>query len=68
MHPARHAPWTPVMLLLGACAQDPASLDGMMDELVRSAPEEPDTQLFEDSIRWHHEMFAYEALFRTLTP
>jgi len=47
---------------------DPASLDGMMDELVRSAPEEPDTQLFEDSIRWHHEMFAYEALFRTLTP
>ena len=46
MHPARHAPWTPVMLLICACAQDPASLDGMMDELVRSAPEEPDTQLF----------------------
>ena len=56
------------MLLICACAQDPASLDGMMDGLVRSAPEEPDTQLFEDSIRWHHEMFAYEALLRTLTP
>ena len=65
MHPARHALWIPVMLLLCACAHDPASLDSMMDE---PAPEEPDTQLFEDSIRWHHEMFAYEALFRTLTP
>lgn len=68
MHPARHALWIPVMLLISACAHDPASLDGMMDELVRSALEEPDTQLFEDSIRWHHEMFAYEALLRALTP
>jgi len=37
MHPARHAPWTPVMLLICACAQDPASLDGMMDELTERA-------------------------------
>ena len=68
MRPARHLPLMPFILLLCACAHDPPSLDGMMDELLRSALEEPDTQLFEDSIRWHHEMFAYQALLHTLTP
>ena len=56
MHPARRAICIPVMLLLCACAHDPASHDDMTDQFVFGTPEGadlqlfPDTQLFEDSI------------------
>jgi len=74
MHPARRAICIPVMVLLCACAHDPASHDDMINQFVFGAPERadlqlfPDTHLFGDSVGWHHEMFDHEALLRSVRP
>ena len=66
MRPARHLTSMLFILLLCACAQNPASHDAMIDQLVCSALEESDMQLFHDSIGWHREVFDHEALFRMI--
>ncbi len=74
MHPARCAICIPVMVLLCACAQNPASHDDMTEQFGFGALEGadlrsfPDTQLFGDSIGWHHEMFDHKALLRSIRP
>ena len=66
MHPARHLTSMLFIVLLCACAQNPASHDAMIDQLVCSALEEADMRLFHDSIGWHREMFDHGALFRMI--
>ena len=74
MRPARHLIPMPFILLLCACTQNPESHDDITEQFVFGALEGadlrsfPDTQLFGDSIGWHHEMFDHKALLHSIRP
>ena len=68
MRPARNLTLIQCILLLCACAQNPASHDAMIDQLVCSALEEADMRLFHDSIGWHREMFDHGTLLHMIGP
>ena len=84
MHPAATRLWIPVMLLLGACADDPTRHDEMMDGLVAStltaqsaSPMQPsiidpaittEPDMLIDNIRWHRETMDRGALQGLIAP
>ena len=84
MHPAGPVIWMPVMVLLCACANDPASSEAMMDELLCRALldagiliiETPDIdeknmagpELFDGSSNGHRHLPDDETLPRPMAP